>query len=122
MLIGVLTVAVRAEHATARQRDIADSSLLVDEVQALGDTNATISQIKSIAAWTLDPSPQSRYAMLAAAASPQIATITTGVGEVSSLAVSPNGKILATSTGTNPVQLWDLATAGRSFGTWPPAA
>ena len=119
VLIGLLTVAVRAERATARQRDIAVSSLLVNEDQALGDANATASQIESIAAWTLDQSPQSRYAVLAAAASPQLATITTGAGDVSSLAVSPDGKIIATGTGTGPVRLWDLATGqqtGRPLG------
>ena len=115
----VWIMAVRAGHATASERDLADARLLISESEAVASTNATVSDIQSIAAWTLDRSPQSRAAMLDAAANPETATITASNDTgVDSLAFSPDEKILATGggspggycTGSGPVRLWDVAT------------
>src|SRR5205814_10466342 len=84
-------MAVRAERTAASQRDLAAARLLISESKALGNANATVSGIEGIAAWTLDPSPQSRAALLNDAASPESATITTGDGGINALASSPDG-------------------------------
>jgi WD40 repeat protein len=112
----VSVAAVRASQATAGQRDIADyqrdvaaSGELASDSEALDVTNATASQIESIAAWGIDPSGQAYYAMLADAASSQTATLTGGSGPVGSVAFSPDGKTLATAD-DGTVKLWDTAT------------
>jgi WD40 repeat protein len=114
-LAAVAFVAARANQATARQRNIAISRQLVSQSLALGQTNATVSALESIAAWTLDSSPQARYAVLAAAARPQTATLSTGTRDANSVAFSPDGKILAVGTREGMAELWDLATA-RQIG------
>ena len=59
---------------TKAQRDAAMSGELASESEATGDANITVSRLESIAAWTIDPSSaHARYAMLRAAASPEIA-------------------------------------------------
>jgi WD40 repeat protein len=107
--VGADREAVSEGGIAAAQRDVAAARLLISESEATGDANATVSDIESTAAWTIDPSAQSRAALLADAASPETATITASddVG-VNSVAVSPDGKILATGSAT--VQLWDIAT------------
>ena len=94
-LAAVAVIAVDASQASNRQRDIAISGQLATESEALGNANATVSRLESLAAWAVYPSAQARYAMLASAASPEIATLTDGY-TVKSVAFSPDGKTLAT--------------------------
>ena len=80
LVVGLAVVSAaagRASHATAHQRDIAAgqrdialSDELASDSEALDDTNATASQLESIAAWGIHHSAQAYYAMLTAAASP----------------------------------------------------
>jgi len=125
LVLGLAVVSVAAVHASqiatqqrdtaTQQRDVAIAGELASESEAIGDTNATVSQLKSIAAWGIDASDQARYAMLTAAASPEIATFTAGTGPVWSVAFSPDGKTLATGDTDGTAGLWDVAT-GRQTG------
>lgn len=109
-LAAVAVAAVRANQATASQLASAVSDQLASESLALGDTNATISQLESIAAWGIHPSAQARYAMLVAAARPQFATLTVDSDGVGLVAFGPDGRILITNGPGGTLQLWNLAT------------
>ncbi len=121
LVVGLAVLAViafRANQASAVQRDNAISAQLAGQSLALGDTNATAAKLESIAAWSIDPTVQANYAMLAAAARPQIATIAGPGLRVDSVAVRPNGKLLATGGDSGAVRIWNLATlrqVGRSI-------
>jgi WD40 repeat protein len=111
----VAVLAVRASQQAARQRDIAISDKLTSQSQLLGDTNPVIAKLLTVAAWRLNPSDATRYAMLAAAALPGIRILATHATQVTSVAFSPHGQTLATGTSRGTVQLWDIAT-GRQVG------
>jgi WD40 repeat protein/transcriptional regulator with XRE-family HTH domain len=115
-LAGVAAGFAFSQRAAAlRQRDTAISRQLAVESERLGDTNITTSVLDSIVAWGLDrSSAEARYAMRAAAASPQIATLTSGYGAVNSVAFSPDGKILATGNADGTARLWNLATGQQT--------
>ena len=114
-LAAVAAAAVDASRASSRQRDIAISGQLATDSEALGSANATVSRLESLAAWAVYPSAQAHSAMLASAASPEIATLTDG-HTVKSVAFSADGKTLATGDNDGRARLWNLAT-GRQIAS-----
>ena len=121
LLASALAVSFNFERLQAiRQRDAAISDQLASESEATGDANATVSQLESIAAWAIDSSSaQAHYAMLRAAASPEITTLIPGSGRVESVAFSPDGTMLATGDEGGTARLWNVATGRqvRSLST-----
>lgn len=99
-------IASRNAAATARQRDIALSGELVVESDAEATTNPLQARIDSLAAWRLHPSAESRYAMLSAAALPEIATLASA-RDVTSVAYSAQGTTLAASNEAGSVGFWN---------------
>ena len=118
LVVGLTAVAgwaILATRDATRQRDVAVSRQLAVDSERLGDTNITAAALDSIAAWGLDhSSTEARYAMRAAAASPQIATFISGHGAVYSVAFSPDGKTLATGNADGTARLWNLATGQQT--------
>ena len=105
-----------ANQAATSERNVALAELLAARSEASGDTNATVSQRESIAALSLYPkSSQARFAVLAAAASSQFATLTTDNGPVDSVTYSLNGKTLGI-LGADTAELWNVAT-GQQIGS-----
>ena len=119
LAVGLASVAVLAIHnsqVAVGQRDVAVSRQLALQSEVLGDTGTDpgLSTLESIAAWRISPTSEARYAMLAAAARPGIATLAGDTGAVTSVAYSPDGKTLATVSDDATV-LWDVAT-GQQIG------
>ncbi|WP_405070884.1 hypothetical protein OG558_15425 [Kribbella sp. NBC_01510] len=112
----VATWAYRASQDAIQQRDGAVSRQLINESESLGDTDPAIARLESIAAWGIHPSADARYAMLAAAALPGIATLNGHTDYVVSVAFSPDGKTIVSGSSDHTVRLWDLGTR-RQIGS-----
>ncbi|WP_181719594.1 NACHT and WD repeat domain-containing protein [Nocardia gipuzkoensis] len=98
----------RAGTTSARQRDAAFARELISQSALLANTDPFGSRLTALAAWRIDPSPEARDAMVAAIADPQIAKLTDQPDPATALAVSPDGRLLATGSTSGAIQLWDL--------------
>ncbi|SDL28319.1 hypothetical protein [Nonomuraea jiangxiensis] len=114
MVLGVVTVvAYRAGDEAFRQRDTAASNQVA--VQSADVDDPTLARLQSVAAWRINPSPQSRYAMKVAAARDDIATLTGHDDWVLGVTFTPDGRTLASVGDDNTLRLWDVA-ARRQIG------
>ncbi len=113
LVIGLALLAVAAFHSSQeakQQRDLAASGQLINESELIGDVDPTVSKLLSIAAWRIHPSDQDRYAMLAAASSPGLASLTGHTDRVHAVAFSPDGHTLLSGSYDGTARLWDVAT------------
>ena len=113
LVIGLALLAVAAFHSSQeakQQRDLAASGQLINESELIGDVDPSVSKLLSIAAWRIHPSDQERYAMLAAASRPGIASLTGHTDRVHAVAFSPDGHTLLSGSYDGTARLWDVAT------------
>ena len=113
LVIGLALLAVAAFHSSQeakQQRDLAASGQLIDQSEVIGDADPSVSKLLSIAAWRIHPSDQERYAMLAAASRPGIASLTGHTDRVHAVAFSPDGHTLLSGSYDGTARLWDMAT------------
>jgi WD40 repeat protein len=103
-------VAVRAGQQVTHQLHVVTSGLLISQSRLVGDADPALSKLLSVAAWRINPSSAARSAMLAAAARPGIAILGNQGSQVTSVAFSPDSKILASGSADYRVWLWDVAT------------
>jgi len=111
--VHAISAARAASDQAARRSDDAAAGELIAQSQALGDTSPTVSRIESLVAWHLDPTPQSQYALISAAAMPGLGILSSGPADP--ITFSPDGRILATVNGPivngdGTAQLWNTAT------------
>jgi WD40 repeat protein len=113
-LAAVAFVAYYAAQDAARQGDAAFADQLLTESEAQAVTNPTASKIESLAAWQMDPTPQSRYALVSAAVQPMPDPLADYAGPVYdlaySVAFSRDGRMMATIDDDGTVKLWNTGT------------
>ncbi|MEV0363089.1 NACHT and WD repeat domain-containing protein, partial [Nocardia fusca] len=117
VLVIALTIAtvlvVLKNRSETELRKVAVARDLISRSQLFNDTNTdpVASRLTALAAWRLNPTPEARQAMLAAAFDPLTAELPTDA--TSSVVFNPAGDILATNSDGDGVQLWDPATGEK---------
>ena len=97
--------------AANSERSQTAGAALAAQSQITGDSNPALARLEAAAAWRLDPTSQSKYAMLSAALLPGSAVLGSSAStSVYSIAFSPDGTLLAAGYYSGTTQLWNVRT------------
>ena len=100
--------AIDAAHDADHQRNLAVSRQLAAQSEVVGDP--VTSALLAVAAWRIAPTSEARYRLLTIAAGPDRGTLTGHRAQLSALAFSPGGTIVATGSKDGTARLWDTAS------------
>ena len=99
-----------SQRASAvRQRDQASYNQVVAEALQYGTSNTALAAQLNLAAYRIQPTPDLVSRLLNAENTPLPAQLSTGAGLVSSVAFSPDGRMLASSSPDGTIRRWNVA-------------
>lgn len=106
---GLGTFAAIESGARAHERDLAVSRQIAITANELRVTDVAIAAQLSLAAYRVAPTPEARASLLEAYAQPAVTRLTSASGFLQTLAVSADGKLLATADTAGAVQFYDTS-------------
>lgn len=113
LALGLAAVTLRQRHAADAQRDIAVSRQVAIESGRLRGKDPALAGQTALAAYRVARTPEARAGLLEAYSGPAATRVVSGPRLLQSVAVSRDGRMLATGGADRAVRLWNVADRGR---------
>ncbi len=108
LTLAAAVVAVFQQRTAEQERNVAVSQQIAEQVLGLRDTNPALAAQLGLAAYRLVPTTEARGSLLSTVANPYVTRLIGHSSDVSGVAVSPDGRTLATSSIDTTARLWDI--------------
>jgi WD40 repeat protein/transcriptional regulator with XRE-family HTH domain len=106
---GLATFAAVESAARAHERDLAVSRQIAITANELRVTDVALAAQLSLAAYRIAPTPEARASLLESYAQPTVTRLTSASGFLQALAVSADGRLMATGDTNGAIQLYDTS-------------
>ncbi len=106
--------AFEAERVAASQRNTALSQIVAGKATALRRSDPSLAAQLSVAALRLSPTDEARASLLGAIPFPNLPTLRGHTGHVNAVSLSPDGRLLLTSSHDGTARLWDVRDPHRA--------
>jgi hypothetical protein len=107
--IGAAVIAIIQRHTAEQQRNMAVSRQVATTATGLRAVNPALAAQLALAAYQLDPIPESRGSLLSTFTNTYATRLTSDSKTVNAIAFSPTGHILSTGSEDHTVRLWDVS-------------
>ncbi|WP_410574903.1 hypothetical protein [Amycolatopsis sp. cmx-4-61] len=106
--VAATAYAVYAETTATEQRNDALAQKVAGQALAMRATNPALAAQLALAAYRLDPGAEERSGLLGMFGSPYATRLTGHTGRVNTVALRPDGQVLATASWDGTARLWDV--------------
>ncbi|WP_410671088.1 hypothetical protein [Amycolatopsis sp. cmx-4-68] len=106
--VAATAYAVHAQNTATAQRNSALAQKVAGQALAMRATNPALAAQLALAAYRLDPDVDARSSVLGVFGTPYSTRITGHTGRVNTVALRPDGQVLATASWDHTARLWDV--------------
>ncbi|HKN51406.1 MAG TPA: WD40 repeat domain-containing protein, partial [Amycolatopsis sp.] len=103
------TYAIKVQQSATRQRNTALSQVVAGKATTLRPTNPILAAQLSLAAYQVAPTDEARASLLATIPFPYHPRVSGHTDHVNTVAISPDGRTLLTSSHDHTARLWDIS-------------